>query len=252
MAEQVIQVPPDAGGKKVRTQEVVSGGNVVEMETVVLGDPTNVSNLALVSATGALKVDNSAVTQPVSGTFFQAIQPVSGTISVTGFANPLPVTLASTTITNTVAENLAQLGGAAVSLGSKTSANSIPVVLASDEAALPVTGTFFQATQPISGTVGVNNFPATQPVSGTVAVSNFPASQPVSAITLPLPSNAAQETGGNLAVLTSLTRNDPQVLDVLNEILCQLKLLNINLASNMTTAEIDGDTFAIDNLPSYN
>lgn len=44
---------------------------------------------------------------------------------------------------------------------------------------IPVTGTFFQATQPVSGTVNVGNFPATQPVSGTVNVGNFPASQAV-------------------------------------------------------------------------
>lgn len=37
------------------------------------------TNVATVSAAGAVKVDNSAVTQPVSGTFWQATQPVSGT-----------------------------------------------------------------------------------------------------------------------------------------------------------------------------
>jgi hypothetical protein len=31
------------------------------------------------NASGALKVDGSATTQPVSGTFWQATQPVSGT-----------------------------------------------------------------------------------------------------------------------------------------------------------------------------
>jgi len=36
---------------------------------------------------------------------------------------------------------------------------------------LAVTGTFYQATQPISGTVAVSNFPATQPVSGTVTAT---------------------------------------------------------------------------------
>lgn len=35
-------------------------------------------------------------------------------------------------------------------LGSQTAANSLGVVLASDQAALPVTGTFWQATQPVS------------------------------------------------------------------------------------------------------
>lgn len=54
-------------------------------------------------------------------------------------------------------------------MGSQTGANSLAVVLASDQAALAVTGTFFQATQPIS------------------------------AVSLPLPTGAAQDatlTGG--------------------------------------------------------
>lgn len=65
-----------------------------------------------------------------------------------------------------------------------------------------VTGTFWQAVQPVSGSVSVSNFPATQPVSGTVAVSNFPATQavtgtfwqatqPVSLAAIPLATNAA-------------------------------------------------------------
>lgn len=76
-------------------------------------------NVATVTAANAVKVDGSAVTQPISGA----------------------VTVTSTTVTNTVADNLIQVGGAAVSLGAKTSALSIPVVLATDEAALPVKGT---------------------------------------------------------------------------------------------------------------
>lgn len=104
-------------------------------------------NPLLSNGAGALKVDGSLVTQPVSGTVavsnFPTTQPVSGTVAVSNFPT----------------------------------------------------------TQPVSGSVSVSNFPATQPVSGTVAVSNFPATQPVSAVSLPLPSNAAQETGGNLATL---------------------------------------------------
>ena len=44
--------------------------------------------------------------------------------------------------------------------GQKTMANSLPVVIASDQSAVP-----------ISGSVSVSNFPATQPVSGTVAAT---------------------------------------------------------------------------------
>lgn len=42
---------------------------------------TGGTNVASISASGALKIDGSAVTQPVSGTFFQATQPVSGTVT---------------------------------------------------------------------------------------------------------------------------------------------------------------------------
>ena len=51
-----------------------------------LADGTTPTRLATVSAAGALKVDNSAVVQPVSGTFWQATQPVSiaSSVAVTG------------------------------------------------------------------------------------------------------------------------------------------------------------------------
>lgn len=64
--------------------------------------------------------------------------------------------------------NVGQFGGVAVTLGSKTGASSIPVVIASDQGGVPVTGTFWQATQAVSGTF----WQATQPVSnaGTFAV----------------------------------------------------------------------------------
>lgn len=45
---------------------------------------------------------------------------------------------------------------------------------------VPVSGTFYPATQPVSGSVSVGNFPSTQAVSGSVSVSNLPATQAVS------------------------------------------------------------------------
>lgn len=59
--------------------------------------------------------------------------------------------------------------------GSATSANSSPVVIASDQAAVPVSGTFYQVTQPVSiaASVAVTGtfFQATQPISGTVTAN---------------------------------------------------------------------------------
>jgi hypothetical protein len=40
-------------------------------------------------------------------------------------------------------------------------------------------------------------------VSGSVSITNFPATQPISAVSLPLPSNAAQEVGGHLDSIDS-------------------------------------------------
>ena len=80
---------------------------------------------------GNVAVSNFPASQAVTGTFWQATQPVSiaGTVAVSGpltdaqlRLSAVPVTMASTTVTGSVA----------------------------------VTGTFWQATQPISGTVTVN------------------------------------------------------------------------------------------------
>lgn len=96
-------------------------------------------------------------------------------------------------------------------------ATPVPVSGTFFQATQPVSGTFFQATQPVSGPLTDLQLRATPvPISGTVvtggltdvqlratpvAVSGtfFQATQPVSAVALPLPANAAQETGGNLA-----------------------------------------------------
>ena len=73
--------------------------------------------------------------------------------------------------------------------GSATSANSAPVVIASDQSSIPVAAT-------ITGT---------PTISGSVSVSNFPATQPVSAVALPLPTGAATsalQTAGNSTLST--------------------------------------------------
>lgn len=99
---------------------------------------------------------------------------------------------ATTTITGAATETtLAALSGKFSSLGQKTMALSAPVVIASDQTAIPVSGTIavtgtLTDTQlraspvPISGTVTAN-------VSGTVPVSGafYQATQPVSIASMP-------------------------------------------------------------------
>lgn len=53
-------------GQLLDAVSVVVGGNTVVRETMVVADPTNPANYAGVTAAGALQVDGSAVTQPVS------------------------------------------------------------------------------------------------------------------------------------------------------------------------------------------
>jgi hypothetical protein len=112
--------------------------------------------------------------------------------------------------------------GSAVDLafGQAAMAASVPVVIASDQAAVPVSASSLplpanaatEATlasiaadvdrlpvlvsgrMPVDGSVAVSNFPATQAVIGMVEVSNLPATQQVSAAALPLPAGAATET----------------------------------------------------------
>lgn len=159
---------------------------------------------ALVGGRLDVTIGASPATVPVSGTFWQVTQPVSGTVTTSPPAN------AST--------NVAQIAGTATDVNSGLkSAGTIRVVLATDQpaltnkllvtpdsVALPAnqsvnvaqmggvatsmnTGVRDTGTQRV--TIATNDV---VPVSGTVAVT---------AAALPLPANAAQEAGGNLAAL---------------------------------------------------
>jgi hypothetical protein len=74
----------------------------------------------------ALKVDGSAVTQPVSGT----------------------VTISALTNSSVVKAQLQDNAGTAITLGSKVSASSVPVVIASDQGAVPASQSGTWTVQP--------------------------------------------------------------------------------------------------------
>ncbi|MHB8816139.1 MAG: hypothetical protein ACYDAE_23145 [Steroidobacteraceae bacterium] len=106
------------------TVELPVGGVVEAIQSGLTVGQTRALSL---TATAALRVDGSAVVQPVSGTFWQTIQPVSGTVTANqGTANATPWN-----------ENLAQVGGTAVALGQTTMSASIPVVISSNQSAIP-------------------------------------------------------------------------------------------------------------------
>ncbi|MDQ3039149.1 MAG: hypothetical protein M3R16_05035 [Pseudomonadota bacterium] len=153
---------------------------------------------------------------PVSGTFFQATQPVSGTVTVgnaslavTGsfFQATQPVSIASmpsTPVTGTFWQATQPVSGPLTD--AQLRATAVPVSLASTTVtgSVAVTGTFWQATQPVSGPLTDTQLRATAvpvtmtstTVTGSVAVTGtfWQATQPISAASLPLPVGAATET----------------------------------------------------------
>ena len=109
-------------------------------------------------ASGRVPVDGSGVTQPVSGTFWQATQPISGSVSISG----------SAAVTGPLTDS--ELRATAVPISGSVSISGTPTVTG------PLTDTQLRATA--------------VPVSGTF----WQATQPVSASALPLPTGAATET----------------------------------------------------------
>jgi hypothetical protein len=219
MSEQYVQLPTDAAntGKKIRVWERVVGANTVEEHFNHITDGTNDAG---VTSGNALKVDASATTQPVSGTFWQTTQPISGTITANAGSGVFSV---SGTVTSNIGTTNglaldASLTGRFPSSAALVDATSNPTltgiqsflmgyngttwdrlqvdgskflkVNVAASSTIPVSGTFFQATQPVSiaahvtvdqGAAGatawkVDGSGVTQPVSGTF----WQATQPVS------------------------------------------------------------------------
>lgn len=141
------------------------GGNTVVRETMVIADPNNGSNLASVGSDGALKVDGSGATQPITGTVVanQGSSPwvtsITGSVAVTGtfFQSTQPVSIASTvsiqgTLTNNAAAPSTHNIGALTAIANA----SAPTYTEGDQVLL---------STDLSGAVRVN-------ISGSVVASN--------------------------------------------------------------------------------
>jgi hypothetical protein len=183
-------------------------------------------NALSLTTSGALRVDGSAVTQPVSGTFWQTTQPVSGPltnnelrasavqvsgtfwqttqpVSGTVTINAIPAGTNSIGSIDTVSTitNLSKLGGQAISMNTGArDAGTQRVTIATDDSVV-VTGTFWQTTQPVSGPLTDTQLRASAvPVSGTF----WQTTQPVSLASLPALS-AGTNTIGKLAANSGVT-----------------------------------------------
>ena len=124
------------------------------------------------------QVSNFPSTQAVTGTFWQTVQPISGTVAVSNF--PLTQAVTGTFWQTTQPVSVASLplpSGAATS-ANQTNGNQVTQV-SNFPLTQAVTGTFWQTTQPVSGTVSISGsvavtgtfWQATQPVSGTVTAN---------------------------------------------------------------------------------
>lgn len=168
------------------------------------------TNALSLNLNGLLRVDGSGVTQPISaaslplptGASTSALQ-TSGNSTLTAISGQLPTTL-----------------------GQKTSANSLAVVLASDQSTITVTGSVGVAQgSTTAGELGTLSQGAvttaaptyttatTNPLSLTVAgalrVDGSAVTQPISAASLPLPTGAATsalQTTGNTTLATISTQ----------------------------------------------
>jgi hypothetical protein len=116
-------------------------------------------------------------------------QPISGVVAVANFPSTQPVSAAALPLPAGAAAD-ATLTGRLGTLGQKASAGSAPVVIASDQSPIPVSG---MVTVTLGGTDGIALDSTLTSGAQATQVTNFPATQPVSAAALPLPAGAATD-----------------------------------------------------------
>jgi hypothetical protein len=157
------------------------GSPPVEGLNVYVLNPSSsaISGVIEVSATTAPNSSGNPLyvdvtnTVPVTGTFWQASQPVSNAalseMMFTPYGSP-PCTALSVYVVNPLTVTFTE---STIGVTQSTSPWVVSLASTSITGTVAVTGTFYQATQPVSGTVSVSNFPASQTVNGTVSVANL-------------------------------------------------------------------------------
>jgi hypothetical protein len=127
----------------------------------------------------------AAQTIGVTGTFWQATQPISGAISFTAPQHVISDTGSVVAVSNFPAS---QVVSGTITANQGTSPWVVSLASTTITGSVAVTGTFWQATQPVSGTF----WQATQPVSGTITANQGTSPWVVS-------------NGGTFAVQASIT-----------------------------------------------
>ena len=133
-----------------------------QLPTALVSDRLKVDGSGVTQPiSGSISVSNFPATQAVTGTFWQATQPISGTVTAnTGLSQPLTDT---------------QLRATAVPVSGPLTDTQLRA------SAVPVSGTFWQATQPISGTVTATQATAANLNATVVGSGSFTAQQATAA-----------------------------------------------------------------------
>lgn len=196
-----------------------------------LGKKTQVVTLDL-GGSGAESLIAGSI--PVTGAFYQATQPVSGTVGVSG---SVAVTgsfyQATQPVSGTFWQTTQPVSGTFWQATQPVSIASMPTT--------PVTGSFWQATQPVSGTfwqatqpVSIASMPST-PVTGTF----WQTTQPVSLASLPAlaagTNNVGRMTPATLVARTLVTINYNATNAAAADTL--LATLSVNRAGTVTTGQ---------------
>ena len=138
------------------------------------------SNQSALPVTGTVGISG---TVPVSMSAPVAVSGISGTVAVSaasalpvsgtvGISGTVPVS-GSLGITGTVSDNLAQVGGTAITLGQKASAASLPVVMATEQlAALSAFGFVTGSTQTLAVTTTSANTVLGAAATGVLQIAN--------------------------------------------------------------------------------
>jgi len=125
----------------------VVGYAYFRLKGATVSSGTAIINLVASNKVGTVNMDHPL---PAGSNNIGNINNITGTIT-------LPTLAATSTLQTTGNTSLSSIDTKIPGLGQALMAVSTPVVIASNQSAIPVTGTFYQATQPVSGTVAVSN-----------------------------------------------------------------------------------------------
>ncbi len=184
---------------------VAGSVNVLNFPAVL---PTTVANFPAIQAV-SITGTPLPVSGAVSILNFPSVQPVSGAVSVTNFSGSVDISdRVARSLGHVVVDSMPPVNVGAISISNFPSTQVVDTVDRPARLNGHVTVDNFPASQPVtfSGgvdvtdraarlvghvtvdalpSVAISNFPATQLISGTVSVGNFPATQPVSVSNFP-------------------------------------------------------------------